>query len=263
MKKFVILLLAPLCLLGTGCQQLVLNLPGEPLQDSVPTTVAVSDYGQKHIHRVALKESTAEVNVYIFDRSKIRMQIHHNREPKLLQEWADSLPESDFVVNGGYFLENYEPAGALLINGVAQSSRVYDFERSGLFYVKNGYLEIIDTKNLESLIEFQSEDTSYLQSFPFLIKDGESAIQEDSERLARRTVIGTSSNSVFLVIVDSTPVSLYELMKILLEVEPDIEMALNLDGGPSTGLINRVNDEKFLSLSPLPQILSISPRPPD
>lgn len=140
--------------------------------------------------------------------------------------------ESDlFIVNGGYFDGNLNPVGYCKI-GNALISAGHAPELSGYLSLDaSGKLDL-HWKELP-----KPGPQSALQSGPFLIDPGgRIGIHSDSGLSAKRTVIAKTKDDEILVIT-TTAVSLFELSRLLKVKFPNVDCALNLDGGPSTGLI--------------------------
>lgn len=135
------------------------------------------------------------------------------------------------IINGGYFDGNLNPVGYCKISGVVVSESHAD--------KLSGYLTIDDAGSLDLHWKTLPQQTflSVFQAGPFIIDPGgELGIRTDNGLPAKRTVVAkTSSHSI--LIITTTAVTLYELSHLLKERIPDIDAALNLDGGPSTGLI--------------------------
>lgn len=206
-------------------------------------------------------EKYYELIVYSFIPGNISSRIYHETVPKRLHEWNE-LIGSDIIINGSYFSELYKATGRLVINGDELGSYEYDAEKSGVFIIQDGIPNLIDTAVDD--IPLINDSTSLVQSFPLIIRSGGTdGIAEDSQKIARRTILAKNKSGEFLVIiVDQTPLSLYEMMKVLQKSELDIDLALNLDGGPSTGIIASIGDfnESIIPLSLLPQVITFSER---
>ena len=102
-----------------------------------------------------------------------------------------------------------------------------------------------------------------LQSFPVLVKPGGLIgfpVDADDGRPARRTVVAQDRQGRILIIVAPRGhLSLHELACFLIESDLNLDVALNLDGGFSTGLWLRAH-EKFVeidSLVPVPSVISV------
>lgn len=205
-----------------------------------------------------IEDNRYEMIVYRFNIDDVVMELNNTSDPLRLDEWADQL-NFDLLINGGYFDENYLPTGFLAIDGDILSSKKYSPKKSGLLLIENGLPSIIDTSSAD--FPAISDTTSVLQSFPLLIKSGgKPGIEEDSNKLARRTVVAQSSdNTFYLIIVDQTPLSLFVMMELLLDSDLNLDVALNLDGGQSSALMTTTEDfnETLLPLTVLPQIISI------
>jgi uncharacterized protein YigE (DUF2233 family) len=80
-----------------------------------------------------------------------------------------------------------------------------------------------------------------LQSFPLLIKPGGKlgfSEQHEDNLQARRTVIGQDKQGRMLFLVASQGYfTLHRLSVYLTESDLDLEIAMNLDGGPSSGIL--------------------------
>lgn len=139
--------------------------------------------------------------------------------------------------NGGFFNRHpFEPVGLLLTDG--QSAGKFDPASwmSGLLVIRR------DRISLEPANSYTSPPTdavSVLQSGSWLVQDGHSEMTMDNRRLAPRTFICHDGHGLW-AIGASEECTLHELatalrgsalIKIL-----DVKYALNLDGGPSTGL---------------------------
>jgi len=142
-----------------------------------------------------------------------------------------SEEEHSFIVNGGYFDGNLNPVGVCRIDGV-DISRTKDSKLSGFFTItEEGELEL----HWKRIPDIEYDDI--VQSGPFIIDPGgKIGIRSRSGKEAKRTIIGQTKDDRVLVIT-TNEVYLYDLAKILNSEIPDIDRALNLDGGPSVGII--------------------------
>lgn len=205
-------------------------------------------------------ETQIETVIYRFAPEQFIASIHHETQPKRFDVWQNEL-NVDVLINGAFFNEDYLPTGWLIIQGNEIGSNKYSSDNTGILFIENGVPRI--TQDALSL-ELVNEQISLVQSFPLLIKKGGVlGIAEDSEKIARRTVLAQDKNGLFLIIlVDQSPVSLFELMHGLHQSDLELDIALNLDGGPSTGLIADLNthQKSVIPLMPLPQVIGFSKR---
>jgi len=139
-------------------------------------------------------------------------------------------------VNGGYFTKAFQPLGLFVIDGkeinpirtVDPSSAVVSISFKGKVSINQVTKYQPDLKGVKYAF----------QAGPFLVKPGgKPGIEKQDEKPYRRTVLAlTKSGEVMLLVTD--PITWYDLGEILLDKDAmgfDIERALNLDGGPSTG----------------------------
>jgi hypothetical protein len=143
-------------------------------------------------------------------------------------------------VNGGYFKEDGSPVGLLVCEG----RRVNPFEKarllSGMFLVRAGRPYIQRTTGTPS-----GPLDSAIQCGPLLVEHGATVAGLNDERVAPRTfVFLTGRGRVGIGIIRST--TLAQAARLLISpglVRDDrISMALNLDGGSSTGFFGRTRD---------------------
>jgi len=141
-------------------------------------------------------------------------------------------PETDtFIVNAGYFDGNLKPIGYFRVDG-KNVSATRNPKLSGFITItEEGELSL----HWKKIPEREFRDV--LQAGPFIIDPGGTiGIHTRSGKEAKRTVIGQTEDERLLVLT-TTEVYLYDLAQILNSEIPELERALNLDGGPSVGLI--------------------------
>lgn len=146
--------------------------------------------------------------------------------------------------NGGFFDRNpFVPSGFMVSDG--RPSGVFNpkSRMKGLFVVRKGAL------SLESIDAFKPGDadiTQLLQSGPWLVRSGAAEKDNNATLQAPRTFVGTDgAGAWFIGVTDDC--TLQELSDFLgggkLRDVVNVREALNLDGGPSTGLW--VRDARF------------------
>lgn len=155
---------------------------------------------------------------------------HLSQKGYYLKDYWDPT-KFEFIINGGYFDSNFSPEGLCKVDGNivsnAQASKLSGY----LVFTDEGKIDLL-WKEVDPAIYF-----SIMQSGPYIIDPGTKlGIHGNSRIRAFRTVVGKKEDGGLLFITTSE-VSLYNLSRILKEEFPDIERALNLDGGPSTGVI--------------------------
>lgn len=175
--------------------------------------------------------------------------------PKMVSKWRKTL-NAAAVINGGYFDENNQSTGYLLLD-----DREYGKLSSN---GENGYTGMLLIKNKKPQLRYlpeksfgKEEKANFaLQTFPTLINNGKSLIKKESGKTARRTVLAQSFKNDFYIIISESFISLYELAAWLEKSGLALEKAINLDGGPSTGLA--VKNESFYykaDSAPVPNVI--------
>ena len=184
---------------------------------------------------------------------------YHPTEPKTLPDWQAETGAL-IVVNGGYFREEdgkYIPTGLTIVNGQT-IGRSYDTFAGMLAIANSGpelrWLEQEPVDPGEPLV-------AGLQSFPILVKPGGQLgfpEQYEDNKKARRTVIAQDKDGRMLFIVTAKGYfTLHQLSKYLVDSDLELDMALNLDGGKSSGILLNDPFETIPALSLLPIVITI------
>jgi hypothetical protein len=147
------------------------------------------------------------------------------------------LPEGGLaVVNGGYFEADFRPS-TWLVSGGAQLSKKSDTTKGGVLAVSGARTFVGPMSGLD----FQP--TLALQSFPLVVEpDGQRGIHRDDGRRAARTVaclVGARLHLIVLSAPRGEGPTLFEAAELLRAPSPlgfGCRVALNLDGGPSSGV---------------------------
>lgn len=180
--------------------------------------------------------------------------------PKTVDDWHYST-SSNIVINGGYFKEDYTPAGGIIINEEVSGALTHSGKNgyTGMILIEDGDLE------LRYLPEDQYEDSEEadygIQSFPTLILPGGlPGVEKDSGKTGARSLIAKDKdgNILFIKTLSGT-ITLYETMNFLLDSDLNIDIAINLDGGPSSGLVVYGGEQEYVydSLSLVPNVISV------
>lgn len=203
-------------------------------------------------------------SLYIFrlDQNLFRLDVAYRETLLNLEDWQKET-DALMVVNGGFFREENEkpvPNGLTIINGQAFGSSYDSF----------GGMLAIDDQGAE--LRWLAQEPyvpgeplrAGLQSFPVLVKPGGEigflAEFEDNVR-ARRTVIAQDKDSRILFIV--TPrghFTLHQLSLFLTGSDLNLDVALNLDGGPSSGIMLANPREIIPSQTLLPIVILVYAR---
>lgn len=178
-----------------------------------------------------------------------------------LSEWRDRLPKATLIINGAYFNPDYTPSGWLKAENVRVGTRTFDQERSS-FLILNPTPRILEAASPSD--EAGKRATDAVQSYPLLVRGSVAAVKEESGKTARRTFVGIDKAHQYLYfgVVPYASISLYELSQVLATLPIPWEAVLNLDGGPSTGIVVQATDKPELidSYLTVPNVLVVTKR---
>jgi len=174
-------------------------------------------------------------------------KVFYQQTPKTLPEWQQTT-RAPIVLNGGFYQENFKPAGRILVNGVSIGP-LKNSSMKGMFLAepKKGF-EQIPKARLIDLKEENSEETvskydQGIQSFPILLDPRGQVRVNPSNFQANRTVIAQDRQGNILVLITEKPFfTLYELGQYLKKMPLSLSFALNLDGGNRTQLTVQIRD---------------------
>ncbi len=185
--------------------------------------------------RLDYNERLAPISIVRVDPAVLRFQVGYApAEPRALATWhaeANALA----TINGGFFDENNQSTALVISDGVV----------SGSSYEGNGGMFAVDVAGNVSLryLAAQPYDpneplVAALQSWPMLIAGGTLTYtsMDDGQRARRSVVALDRSGHVLLIACSGSDFSLRGLADWLLASDLEIDAALNLDGGSSTGL---------------------------
>ena len=179
--------------------------------------------------------------------------------PTLVSAWAQQTGAA-LVVNAGYFTEEQAVTGLTISNHEIFGTSYGDF--AGMFAVTDAgevsvrWLRTWPYDPYESLREA-------VQCFPVLVKPGGVMgfpADADDGRPARRTVIAQDrSGRILMLVAPRGFFSLHALAMWLAESDLDVDIALNLDGGASSGLW-RPQVAQIDSLAAVPVVIAVMSR---
>ncbi len=182
---------------------------------------------------------------------------YHPGQPQRLEQWqADT--GALIVVNGGFFTPEYTATGLIILNGVPGGVSYEGF--GGMLTLIEGHPDLRGLAQ-EPYDPAEKFDAA-LQSFPLLVHTGgQLGYTRPSEQRARRTVIAQDQAGRFILLVaDRSQFTLPALSRYLLESDLALDIALNLDGGPSSGLLLAESAEIVPAYVPLPSVILIYAR---
>ena len=200
--------------------------------------------------------------IWRIDQKHFRMDVAYHETPQTLEDWQKET-KALMVVNGGYYSvqnERYFPDGLTIVNGKATGD---SFSGYGGMLAINGAgadLRWLVQKPYNSSERLQAA----LQSFPVLVEPGGRlgfGAERENNVPARRTVIGQDRDGRILLMVASQGYfTLHKLSVYLTESDLQLDIAVNLDGGGSTGIYMADPREIIPSSRPLPFVILVYPR---
>lgn len=156
------------------------------------------------------------------------------------------------VINGGYFYRAADgtltPTGLLISNGRELAPLTSCRACSGVLYAVAGKpgLEIAWAKGFKVTVDV----TSAIQTGPLLVEPGgKLGIAKPGGPLAERSAICLSAKGRTTVVAVTSRVTLYELATLLKSPAPGgfgCDVAINLDGGPSTQIATSLSKPKMI-----------------
>ena len=223
-------LLAGLCVLSLGvCLHTMWGGTGQQ-------TTPIAD-GARHITLTVPEGPQATLSVVCFSTDRYKIEVVDNPKPDKHHYLADVAPANKAIAgcNGGYFnISDFTPFGLGIVNGVSSGKLTLTGAGGSLFGIRTGVAFICSEQ------EFQPspEITALVQCGPRLVIDGRPFIVKGSPANAR-TFVMTDGRGQW-AIGTATHLTLGELASVLARpglIEGFIvRNAMNLDGGPSSGL---------------------------
>jgi len=207
-------------------------------------------------------QQVESLHIWRLDQKYFRLDVVFDETPKSLEAWQKET-NAALVVNGGYFSinnERYSADGLTIVDGKRFGSSFNGF--GGMLAIKEGRAE------LRWLVEkpYNSDEPlqAALQSFPMLVKPGGRLgfpAARDNHARARRTVIGQDSDGrILFIVAPQGYFTLHELSVYLTESDLNLDIAVNLDGGGSTGILAANSHDIIPSKVLLPFVLLVYAR---
>jgi uncharacterized protein YigE (DUF2233 family) len=189
---------------------------------ALATNYAVSDEAES----IAVPVSNSSYRFQLIDNESLR---DHLTVTQVFREH-----DAVCAINGGFFDENFRAVGYYKVDGNVLSPH----HSRGL----SGYVCMDYAGNLS--IHFKSVDpdkyTSVFQAGPMLIDPGgKPGIDRDDGKVADRAAIVQLENGSFVMLYHAKT-TLYALSQFILTTYPNVERAINLDGGPEAGIATKI-----------------------
>lgn len=208
--------------------------------------------------RLAIGAQSGELAILRLDPSAYRIRVAYDvASPGHISEWASAV-KPVAVINGGYFDEAKRATALVIFDGIVRGASYEGF--GGMVVVNSeGNFEL---RSLRQQPYDPAEPLQQaMQSSPMLIQPGGalSDIEADEDR-SRRTVIARDTAGRILLITCNWPAfTLKELATLLKESDLELDAALNLDGGRSTGMYLKTPALQFMldSFDSVPLVLVV------
>lgn len=155
--------------------------------------------------------------------------------PATIAEWAQAQrAAAQFVVNAGYFTEDYRATGLLVADGVPHGTSFAG--AGGMLAVRDGRIEMRWLR--EQPLQAGETFDQAVQGWPMLLApDGTPAYTEADVQISRRTAAGLDRDGRLVFVVSAFPFfTLHGLAEWLSTSDLNLGPAFNLDGGQSSGL---------------------------
>jgi uncharacterized protein YigE (DUF2233 family) len=195
------------------------------------------------------------------DPATIRLRIAYTpTQPQALRTWFMSQ-QPLLAINAGYFDQAYQSSALVMSDGVAIGESYSGFGGM-LASDTNG---VIQLRSLRDAPYDPAEPLQQaIQSAPMLVFAGgvAAAIGDDGERARRSAVAFDRAGRLIFLVAPTSAFSLQELANWLATSDLDIDRALNLDGGSSSGMFLAAANTGIAidSFSLLPTVILIESR---
>ncbi len=188
--------------------------------------------------RVTVDARSDRLRLARVDPAYARLRVLYKPDsPRRVSEWLAST-QAQLVINGNYFDPQHQALGLIIADDV----------RTGVNYEGFGGMLAIGENSVKvraNVLEPYRPDEALaygLQNFPMLVLPGGQANTQidDNERLAPRSVVAQDrSGRLIFLVSPSLMFTLTGLGQWLTDSDLDLDVALNLDGGTSSGLLLR------------------------
>jgi uncharacterized protein YigE (DUF2233 family) len=207
-------------------------------------------------------QQVESLHIWRLDQNYFRLDVAYDENPKSLEAWQRET-HALMVVNGGFYSvenERYFPDGLTIVNGKVTGRSYTDF--GGMLAIKASWAELrwLVQEPYSSYEPLQAA----LQSFPMLVKPGGElgfGAERESQVSARRTVIGQDKEGrILFIVAPQGYFTLHQLSVYLTESDLNLDIAINLDGGGSTGILVSYPREIIPPTRPIPFVILVYAR---
>jgi len=184
------------------------------------------------------------------DPEQWSFKVFFNREPKSIEEWQQATGAA-VICNGGYFQENFLPAGRILANGgsvgplrnKAMKAMFLAEPKKGLNQLPKATIIDLKDPDSEEKISFYEQG---IQSFPVLLDPrGQVRVNPSNFQDSRTVIAQDQTGMIYFMVTEKAFFTLFDLGNYLKALPLNLRFALNLDGGSKTQLLVRTGNYNF------------------
>jgi uncharacterized protein YigE (DUF2233 family) len=209
-----------------------------------------------------LNQQVESLHLWRLDQNYFRMDVAYDDTPRSLETWQRET-NALIVINAGFYSvdnERYFPDGLTIVDGEASGRSFNSF--GGMLAIKESWAEV----RWLAQKPYNSDETlqAALQSFPVLVQPGGElgfGPERENNVSARRTVVGQDKHGrILFIVAPQGYFTLHRLSVYLTESDLNLDIALNLDGGGSTGILVASPREIIPPNRPLPFVILVYAR---
>lgn len=196
------------------------------------------------------------------DPKQVRFQVYYEAGvARDIDSWRIESA-SDIVVNGGFFTGEYRAVGRLIEDGILYGFALDYGDRSvgvpGMFTVLDDGIVNLYSMGRDQYRPRDLDIWQAIESYPMLVlPGGQPQFRQETNKFARRTAIGIDrEGDVIIIVVDQPVFTLYAFSRWLAASDLELDMALNLDGGRSSG-ISAVTGTESVTIPSYVEVVSV------
>ena len=184
------------------------------------------------------------------DPNRVQLKVFYSpTTPRRVRDWLH-YQQADVAINGGYFNDQNVATALVIVDGVATGKSYSGF--GGLFALRGDPQNLIPSLQWLKTKPYRPDKRIRyaLQGSPMLVTEGTTVpgISDNGERNRRSFIALDKQGRVLLGICQFAQWTLTDLANYLAETKAlEIQNALNLDGGASTGLWVNSEDDSTLT----------------
>jgi exopolysaccharide biosynthesis protein len=211
--------------------------------------------------RLAAGNSSATASIIRFDPQAYRVRVKYDPfNAGFLDQWNTAL-QPLALINGGFFDENDRATGLVIFDGITRGETYQGF--GGMVVINaDGEFELRSLR--QQPYDPDEPLQQAMQSAPMLIQPGGevSQLDADTDRSRRSVIAQDRQGRVLLIALDVPLLTLPELAQALAQSDLDLDAALALDGGRSTGLFLNTEPQRIAinSFDQVPLVLTVERR---